>query len=50
MTGDGAAVKKTLNRDIDTLFAMLSGLFSKEDDFVLDPGKQRAGLEMIVSG
>jgi len=50
MKGDGVIIRKALHGDVDTLLSMLSGLFSIEDDFVIDPRKQRAGLELIISG
>lgn len=43
-------VRKAGESDLDTLADMLGRLFSIEDDFQADPVKQKAGLELIISG
>ncbi len=43
-------VRPAVTDDIDILVEMLNSLFTIEDDFSPDPLKQRAGLDIIVSG
>lgn len=42
------SVRVAENTDIEVLIELLRQLFSIEEDFVFDAGKQRAGLELMM--
>lgn len=45
----GCIIRFAEERDVDTLVNLLSILFSLEEDFTVDPGKQQRGVRLMLA-